>query len=51
MQIDTMREEYDFSKGKVSAVIQSPGETRITTMLDDDVIEHFRAQVVAEGVG
>ena len=46
-----MREEYDFSKGKRGAVVQSPGKTRITIMLDDEVIEHFRAQAEAEGVG
>ena len=46
-----MREEYDFSKAKRGVVIQSPGKTRITIMLDDDVIEHFRAQAEAEGVG
>ena len=42
-----MRKEYDFSKGKRGAVIPSPGKTRITIMLDDDVIEHFRK--AAEG--
>ncbi len=46
-----MRNEHDFSKAKRGAVIQSPGKTRITIMLDDDVIEHFRAQAEAEGVG
>ena len=46
-----MRDEYDFSKGKRGAVIPSPGKTRITIMLDDDVIEHFRVQAEAEGVG
>ena len=46
-----MREEYDFSKAKRGAVIQSPGKTRITIMIDYDVIEHFRAQAEAEGVG
>lgn len=46
-----MRDEYDFSKGKRGAVIPSSGKTRITIMLDDDVIEHFRAQAEAEGVG
>ena len=46
-----MREEYDFSKAKRGAVLQSRGKTRITIMLDDDVIEHFRAQAEAEGVG
>ena len=46
-----MREEYEFSKAKRRTVIASPGKTRITIMLDDDVIEHFRAQAEAEGVG
>ena len=46
-----MRDEYDFSKGKRGAVIASPGKTRITIMLDDDVIEHFRTQAEAQGVG
>ena len=50
-QIDTMREEYDFSKARRGAVIPSPGKTRITIMLDDDVIERFRAQAEADGVG
>lgn len=46
-----MRKQYDFSSGKKGAVIASPGKTRITIMLDDDVIEHFRAKAEAEGVG
>lgn len=46
-----MRSEYDFSKGKRGAVIASPGKTRITIMLDDEVIEHFRTQAESEGVG
>jgi uncharacterized protein (DUF4415 family) len=46
-----MRKEYDFSKGKRGAVIQSPGKTRITIMLDDDIIGHFRERAEAEGVG
>ena len=46
-----MREEYDFSKAKRGAVLRSPGKTRITIMLDDEVIEHFRAQAEAEGIG
>ena len=46
-----MRDAYDFSKAKRGAVIPSPGKTRITIMLDDDVIEHFRAQAEAQGIG
>jgi hypothetical protein len=32
-------------------VIPSPGKTRITIMLDEDVIEYFRAQAEARGTG
>lgn len=46
-----MRKEYDFSQGRRGAVIPSPGKTRITIMLDDDVIEFFRAKAEAEGTG
>ena len=46
-----MRKEYDFSKGKRGAVIASPGKTRITIMLDDDILEFFRAKAEAEAGG
>lgn len=46
-----MRKQYDFSKGKKGAVLASSGKTRITIMLDDDIIEHFRAKAEAEGTG
>jgi len=46
-----MRKEYDFSKGKRGAVLPSPGKTRITIMLDDDLIAHFREVAEAEGTG
>ena len=46
-----MRDEYDFSKARRGAVIPSPGKTRITIMLDDDIIEHFRTRAEAEGLG
>jgi uncharacterized protein (DUF4415 family) len=48
---NAMREEYDFSEGKRGAVIASPGKTRITIMLDDDVIEAFRARAESAGTG
>jgi uncharacterized protein (DUF4415 family) len=48
---NTMRKEYDFSNAKRGAVVASPGKTRITIMLDDDLIEHFRAIAENEGVG
>ena len=46
-----MRKEYDFSRGKRGQVIVSPGKTRITIMIDDDVIEAFRAKAETAGRG
>ena len=46
-----MRKEYDFSRGKRGAVLPSTGKTRITIMLDDDVLAHFRARAEAQGTG
>ena len=46
-----MRKQYDFSKGKRGAVAASKGKTRITIMLDDDVIEAFREQAETKGIG
>ncbi len=44
-----MRREYDFSKGKRGAVIKSKGKTRITILIDSDILEAFRER--AEEVG
>jgi len=46
-----MRDECDFSGGKRGAVIQSRGKTQIILMLDDDIVEHFRARADAAGTG
>ena len=46
-----MRKEYDFSGGKRGAVVPSSGKTRITIMLDDEVLEHFRELADASGTG
>lgn len=46
-----MRKEYNFSQGTRGAVLPSPGKTRVTIMLDDDVIEAFRARADATGQG
>jgi len=46
-----MRKEYDFSHGKRGAAVASPGKTRITIMLDNEVIEHFRGVAESRGVG
>ena len=46
-----MRNEYDFSNAKRGAVIASPGKSRITIMLDNDVLDTFRARAENEGRG
>jgi uncharacterized DUF497 family protein len=47
----TMRDEYDFSVGRRGAVIPSPGQSQVTLMLDDDLIEHFRKEAESQGTG
>ena len=46
-----MRKQYDFSKGRRGAVVPSKGKTRITIMLDNEIIEAFRARAEAKGIG
>jgi len=46
-----MRKEYDFSRAKRGAVVPPKGKTRITIMLDNDVIEAFRTQAETQGIG
>ncbi len=54
-----MREEYDFSKAKRAKDVrhlaklqaESKGKTRITIMLDNEVLESFRQQANIEGLG
>ena len=46
-----MRDEYDFSKAKRGAVIVPSGKARVTLMLDEDVVEHYRSQAEAQGIG
>jgi uncharacterized protein (DUF4415 family) len=54
-----MRKEYDFSKGKRARDVphlaklqaEAKGKSRITIMLDNDVLAAFRAKANAEGIG
>lgn len=47
-----MKKEYDFSKGRRGAVVNSaPGKTRITIRLDDEVLDWFRNIVNESGGG
>jgi uncharacterized protein (DUF4415 family) len=49
--LNKLRDEYDFSNGKRGAVLPRGGKTRITIMIDDDVLEAFKARATAEGCG
>ena len=54
-----MRKEYDFSKAKRAKDIphlaklqtEESGKTRITIMLDNEIINSFRAKAKKEGLG
>ena len=46
-----MKKQYDFSKGTRGAALTSPGKTRITIRLDDDILNWFRDQAEAAGGG
>ncbi len=56
-----MRDEYDFSKAKrakdvphlakLQAEAKGKGKSRITIMLDNDVLTAFRSKASAEGIG
>jgi uncharacterized protein (DUF4415 family) len=54
-----MQREYDFSKAKRAKRVphltklraSMKGKTRITIMLDDDVIKAFRERAEARGIG
>jgi uncharacterized protein (DUF4415 family) len=47
-----MKKEYDFSQGKRGAIVpSSPGKTRITIRLDDEVLAWFRETVQEAGGG
>ena len=54
-----MRKQYDFSKAKRARSVphlarlqaEAKGKTRITIMLDNDLLANFRARADAEGAG
>ena len=46
-----MKTEYDFSQGKRGAVMRTPGKTRITIRLDNEILDWFRQQVHKAGGG
>ena len=47
-----MKKEYDFSKAKRGAIEKlSPGKTRITIRIDNEVLEWFHTRVDNKGGG
>ena len=47
-----MKAEYDFSKAKRGALVPAtPGKTRITIRLDNELIDWFRSRVNEAGGG
>lgn len=46
-----MKAEYDFSNAKRGAVIEPSGKSRITILIDDDILAEFRARAEATGKG
>jgi uncharacterized protein (DUF4415 family) len=46
-----MKAEYDFSKGKRGAVVNSSNKSRITIFLDNDILEEFKQRAEKTGKG
>lgn len=46
-----MRKEYDFSKAKRGAVVSNRGKTRITILIDNDILDDFRERADSMGRG
>lgn len=46
-----MRDEYDFTGARRGPVLRTAGKTRITIMLDDDVVAYVRERAESGGKG
>lgn len=46
-----MREEYDFTDATRGPAVKQPGKTRITILIDGDVLAAFRARAKDTGRG
>lgn len=42
---------HDFERARRGAVLATPGKTRVTMFLDNDVLAHFRAVATRNGRG
>lgn len=51
-EVEAMKDEYDFSKGKRGAIFPpGPGKTKITIRIDDEILDWFRDAADAAGGG
>ena len=48
---NSMRAEYDFSKGKRGALLPRGGKTRISIFIDNAILQAFRAEAEKRGTG
>ena len=46
-----MRKSYDFNNATKGPVLVAKGKTRITIMLDDDLLTFFLTQAESQGMG
>jgi hypothetical protein len=46
-----MKAQYDFSQARRGPVVAPRGKTRITIMLDDDILQTFRDRAASDGKG
>ena len=46
-----MRKSYDFNNATKGPVLVTKGKTRITIMLDDELLSFFRTQAESQGMG
>jgi uncharacterized protein (DUF4415 family) len=46
-----MKKEYNFETAKVGPGRPAAGKTRITIMLDNDILDAFRARAIDKGTG
>jgi uncharacterized protein (DUF4415 family) len=46
-----MKKEYDFSKGKRGAVLNTPSKSEITIYLDNDILDAIRERGDSSGQG
>lgn len=50
-ELSPMKPEYNFSKGMRGALLPSKGKTRITILIDDEVLSAFRTRAEKAGTG